>query len=289
MDNSQKTVLVAGATGKQGGAVARHLLQAGFPVKALTRNLESAAAKRLLAEGAEIVAGNLDNLESLKAALKGTYGVFSVQNYWEKGVGFAGEVRQGRNLADAAKWAGIEHYVQSSMAKGRNFEEIDHFASKVAVEEYIGRIGLPYTIVGTVYFMDNILDPKMGGGMTFPTLSGSLRSEVEFHLLAIDDLGGIVAQVFQNRDRFWHRRLDIASDCLTVAGMKEIYQRISGKQPKSFSIPNWLMRFLNREFAMQLKWHDRDGWSFELDRVRVIYPKITSFEQFLRQHRVTGL
>jgi uncharacterized protein YbjT (DUF2867 family) len=287
--NGKKSILVTGATGKQGGAVVRHLLQTEFSVKALTRNPESAAAKRLLAEGVEIVVGNLDDLESLESCLKGTYGVFSVQNYWEKGVGWTGEIRQGKKLADAAKSAGVQHYVQSSMAKGQKFEGIKHFESKVAVEEHIARIKLPYTIIGTVYFMDNILDPKMGGSMTFPTLSGSISKETRFHLLSVDDLGGIVSAVFQNRDRFLNRRIDIASDCLTIAQMKDIYHKTSGRKPKSWKIPNWILRFLNREFAMQLKWQDRPGWTFEFDRLRQIYPKLTSFEQFLRQHQNADL
>lgn len=85
-----------------------------------------------------------------------------MQNYWEKGVGFAGEIRQGKNLADEAKAAGVVHFVQSSMAAAEDFRGVAHFASKAEVEKYVEQITLPRTIIGTVYFMDNLLDSKMG-------------------------------------------------------------------------------------------------------------------------------
>jgi uncharacterized protein YbjT (DUF2867 family) len=288
-DESAPLILVTGATGKQGGAVSRHLLQAGFRVRALTRKPESIASKRLLGQGAELVAGDLDDYSSLQNAVRDVYGVFSVQNYWEKGVGYSGEIRQGQQMAEAAKQAGVSHYVQSSMAKGENFDGIEHFKSKLAVETYVAQMGLPATIIGTVYFMDNVLDPKMGGVMTFPTLAGSLRADIPFHLLAVDDLGGMVAAVFKDRYRFIGQRVDVASDCLTIAQMKAIYRQTSGKYPKSWRIPAWLLRLLNQEFALQLQWHNKIGWRFGLDNVKSIYPHLTSFQHFLRMHQVTNL
>jgi uncharacterized protein YbjT (DUF2867 family) len=282
-------ILVTGATGKQGGAVARHLLQAGFRVRGLTRNSESLAAKRLVDQGAEIVVGNLNDCASLRQALAGIDGVFSVQNFWEKGVGLEGEIQQGKNLADAAKQSGVKHYIQSSMAKGEHFQDIAHFASKAAIESYVMQIGLPYTIIGTVYFMDNVLDPKAGGSMTFPTLAGSLPADLPFYLLAVNDLGGVVTAIFQAGDRWIGQRVDIASDRLTIAQMKAIYQQTSGNAPKSWRLPNWMLSLINREFAQQLRWQKKIGWTFELDMVRSIYPNLTSFQQFLSQHKVVNL
>jgi uncharacterized protein YbjT (DUF2867 family) len=109
-------ILVVGATGQQGGAVARHLLANRRNVRALTRNPSSEAAERLRREGAEVVTGDLDQPDTLAAALLGVQGVFSVQNFYEPGVGHDGEIRQGRALVDAAKAAGVPHFVQSTMA-----------------------------------------------------------------------------------------------------------------------------------------------------------------------------
>jgi uncharacterized protein YbjT (DUF2867 family) len=134
--NQNKLILVAGATGKQGGAVTRHLLKNGFKVRALTRNAESLAAKQLAMQGATIAVGDLDDRDSLQQAVMGADGVFSVQNYWEKGIGYEGEIRQGKNLADVAKAAGVRHFVQSTMAEGSTFpDRLEHFKSKAEIEK----------------------------------------------------------------------------------------------------------------------------------------------------------
>src|SRR5688500_17425732 len=109
----ERVVLVTGATGHQGGAVARHLLDdKTFRVRALTRNPNKAEARAVADRGAEVVAGDLDQLASLKPALDGVYAVFSVQNFWE--TGFQREIDQGVRLADAAQAAGVQHFVYSS-------------------------------------------------------------------------------------------------------------------------------------------------------------------------------
>lgn len=107
-----KTIAVVGATGRQGGAVVRHLLRTGdFRARALVRDKTSPAAARLPSLGVEVHQADLEDPSSLEAALAGADGVFSVQNYWEKCVGYDGEIRQGKNLALAAKRAGIGHFV----------------------------------------------------------------------------------------------------------------------------------------------------------------------------------
>src|SRR5512133_2223436 len=110
-----KLIAVTGATGQQGGAVARKLLLHGWMVRALTRDVNKPAAQELAALGVELVAGDMDNRAELDAAFKGVYGVFSVQNYWLPKVGFDGEIRQGKSVADAARAAGVEHLVYSSV------------------------------------------------------------------------------------------------------------------------------------------------------------------------------
>jgi hypothetical protein len=113
MSNGQneRTILVTGATGHHGGAVARHLLRNGFSVRALTRSPDKPAAGALRDQGSEVVEGDLDDRASLEKALQGAYGVFSVQNFWE--TGYQREIDQGIRLADAAKDAGVQHFVYS--------------------------------------------------------------------------------------------------------------------------------------------------------------------------------
>jgi uncharacterized protein YbjT (DUF2867 family) len=287
--NTEKHIVVAGATGKQGGAVARHLLRAGFRVQALTRRPQQPPALELTRLGAQVVAADLEEPASLAAALAGAYGVFSVQNYWEKGVGYAGEIRQGRQLADAARAAGVVHYVQSTMAAASSFTGVRHFEAKAEVEKYIDSIGLPRTFIGTVYFMDNVLDPNMGGSLTFPVLAGSLQTHTPFQMVAVDDIGAVVARVFEQPQQFIGQRIDVAGDRLTVAQMKAAYTNASGRRPKGYRIPAWLMRMLNEEFAAQLAWSNQVGWLFGPEETRALVPDALSFEQFLRQHQVQNL
>ena len=126
--NAERLILVSGATGQQGGAVARSLLKRGFPVRALTRSPEKPEAQALAEGGAELVRGDLENRASLDQALEGVHGVFSVQNFWESG--YEREVQQGKTLADAAKAAGVRHVVYSSVGSAHRETGISHFDSK---------------------------------------------------------------------------------------------------------------------------------------------------------------
>jgi uncharacterized protein YbjT (DUF2867 family) len=282
-------VLVTGATGKQGGAVAKHLLAQGVTVRALTRNANSPRAEQLRYAGAELAVGDMNDRTALDRALQGVNAVFAVQNFWAKGVGYEGEVQQGIHLADAALQAGVSHFVQSGMAHGTHIEGIKHFESKRAICEHVKAIGLPHTVVGTVYFMDNFIDPKRGGSMSFPTLSGTLKPSTTMHMLAVDDLGAIVAHLLTHRDHYLGQYIDIASDCLTVPEMKNIYTRVTGLQAKSWSLPAWVLRLFNKDFAKQLVWQNDPGWSFSLQPSKAMWPQLCSFEQFIRRHQIQNL
>jgi uncharacterized protein YbjT (DUF2867 family) len=280
-----KLIAVCGATGKQGGAVVRHLLSAGFRVRGLTRATDSDAARALTLRGVEMVACDFNTPASLTAALAGAYGVFSVQNYYEKGVGYDGEVQQGCALADAAKAAGVEHVVQSTMATAVDAEAVHHFRSKFRIERYIDEIGLPRTFLGTVWFMDNLYDPKMGGETNFAVIAGTLGGKRPFEMMAVDDLGAIAAVVFQDRERFVGQKINIAGDRKTVTEMRAVFRDVIGRAPPGYGIPNMIMRVLHADIAGQLRWQKRVGWSFPLSEARAVYPGMQTFATFLRNNR----
>src|SRR3990172_1051221 len=150
-----KIISVTGATGQQGGAVAGKLLADGWKVRALTRDTSKPAAQQLKALGAELVAGDMDNRAELDAAFEGAYGVFSVQNFWLPNVGFEGEIRQGKNVADAAKAAGIQHFVYSSVGAAQRGMGQKHFESKWIIEQQIHSLDIPYTILRPAAFFEN--------------------------------------------------------------------------------------------------------------------------------------
>ena len=116
---------------------------------------EQAGCQALSQAGAELVAGEMDSRSELEAAFQGAYGVFSVQNYWLPTVGFDGEIRQGKNVADAAKAAGVQHLVYSSVGSAHRGMGQKHFESKWMIEQYIHTLDVPYTILRPVAFMDN--------------------------------------------------------------------------------------------------------------------------------------
>src|SRR5919112_3623770 len=152
---NDKMIAVTGATGQQGGAVARKLLADGWKVRALTRDTNKPAAQELASLGAEIFAGDMEDRAQLDAAFKDVYGVFSVQNYWLPNVGFEGEVRQGKNVVDAAKAAGVQHLVYSSVGAAHRGMGQKHFESKWQIEQYIHSLDIPYTILRPAFFMEN--------------------------------------------------------------------------------------------------------------------------------------
>ncbi len=135
-------VLVVGATGKQGGAVAHHLLAAGLLVRTLTRNPDKPAARTLADRGAEVVAGDLGDADSVRRALAGVSAVFCVTNFYE--AGYAGEVAQGELMVDLAAAAGVGHFVFSSVCSADKNTGIPHFDSKYQVERHLAAGSVPF-------------------------------------------------------------------------------------------------------------------------------------------------
>lgn len=280
---------ILGATGTQGGAVARALLARGQSVRALTRRPQGAEAAALAALGAEIVAADLDRPETLIPAFSGVSGVFSVQDFYAPGVGLSGEIRQGRAVIAAARAARVPHLVQSTMGRGRRPGGPPHFLSKAVLEKDLKRSGLSWTLLGTVWFMDNLLNPKMQPQLIFPVLSGTLKPSTRFEMLAIDDLGWVGAEALCNPAAWAGRKINLAGDALTTGEMKAIYLKVTGRRPKSWSLPAWLFRRLAPEFATQLKWHNDVGFDFDDAELRSVRPEAMDFAAFLTSRPVENL
>lgn len=289
-----KTILVTGATGAQGGALVPRLLERGFRVRALTRNPAKPAGQALAAQGVEVVAGDLDDEASLQRACAGVYGVFSVQNFWEKGVGYQREIEQGCKLARAAKAANVQHFVQTSVANCDNAASVLHFQSKYEIEKFIIQLGLPYTFLREVFFMENFTQPVTLSGAKkasdphwiLPLITGLLDDDTRFHMIAVDDIAWFAADVFAHPEEFVGQHLDVASDVLTAAEMKAVYRKVTGRRvpPSSKMLTRLLLRLLNPESARQFVWNNAVGWHFDIAPLRQRHPGLTSFETFLRQH-----
>src|SRR5215213_90472 len=232
--NAQRLIVVTGATGKQGGAVARSLLDRGFRIRAFTRNPQKPEAQALAARGAEVVQGDMEEDRSaMERVLEGASGVFSVQNFLE--TGYDGEVQQGKMVADAAKAAGVEHFVYSSVGSAHRQTGIPHLESKWEVEEHVRQIGLPYTILRPVFFMQNwemMRDHVLGG-----TLAQPLDPDKPFQQVAVDDVGAFAAIAFQHPDEWIGREVDLAGDEQTMPEIAETFGRVAGREIVYYQVP----------------------------------------------------
>lgn len=210
---SNQIILVTGATGRQGGAVARHLLQrGGFTVYALVRDRKSPQAQAFARQGAFLINGDLNDRASLDMALRGVHGVFSVQPIEED---LEVEIRQGNSLADAALGAGVSHFVYSSAAGAERQSGVPLFEAKFQIEEHLRGLNLPQTILRPVAFHYNYeaLRPLIEGG----TLSMPLSPERTLQEISEEDYAAIVAQVFERPEEFMGRAIEVASTDLSMA------------------------------------------------------------------------
>lgn len=283
------TYLILGATGLQGGAVAREMLKRKQPIRILTRNASSTKARELKTMGAQVAEGDLHLPDTLVSAFDGIVGVFSVQDFYAPGVGLVGELEQGRNVIAAAAAAGVSHIVQSSMGDTHASGGPEHFISKALLERDIKRSGLEWTLLGTVWFMDNLLNPEMKPHLMFPVLAGSLEGDTRFHMLAIDDLAWMAAEALTNSQVWANQKVNLAGDVMTVAQMKRTYRSTVGERPKNWRIPHALFRRLVPEFAEQLAWHNRVNFAFGAEILRTIKSDAKSFSDFLMHERIGGM
>ena len=277
--HTDRLVLVTGATGKQGGATARHLLGRGFRVRAVTRDPEKPAARALAERGAEVVRGDLDEPGSLEPALRDADGVFSVQNFWE--TGYEREIRQGIALADLAKAAGTRHLVYASVASAHRKTGLAHFESKWLIEEHIRASGLPHTVLRPVWFMENwagFREAILGGTLSLP-----LSPDRPFQQIATDDVGAFAAMVFERRDEWLGRAIDLASDERSVSEVAETFGRVIGRPVRYARLPwDQYERAAGEEYTKMFRWFETVGYDADLAELRRVAPQLTSLEQHLR-------
>ena len=278
---SEQVIVVTGATGQQGGAVARHLLKAGWRVRALVRDTSKAAAQALAAQGAELVQGDMNDPASLQNAFRGAYGVFSVQNFWLPDVGYEGEVRQGKNVADAVKTAGVSHLVYSSVGAAHRGEGQKHFTSKFEIENYIKQLGVPYTILRPVAFMDNenYQRAAISNGMFF---SWGLPAEKTLQLIASDDIGAAAAVVFANPGEYMGKTIELATDALTEAQRAAVLSQVIGR-PVNLIQPQWdPNKAPDPEQMAMAKFFGGEAYTADIPAIRKMIPQYKSYEQYLR-------
>ncbi len=255
-----KIVVISGATGKQGGAVARALAGQGFQIKAMTRKPQGDAVHALRQLGAEVVQGDLDDAESLKRVLQGAWGAFAVQNTWEAGV--EREEEQGKRFALVAREQGVQHFVYSSVGSAHRATGIPHVENKWRVEETVRGLNFPsHVILRPVFFMENLTSPWFLHGDKLVT---AMKPETALQMIAVEDIGRFGAQAFLRAEQMNRREIDLAGDAATMPQTAEILSEAFGRRIEFVRIPVEEIRKNSEDFAIMLEWFDRVGYSADI-------------------------
>ena len=277
-DTHDKTVLVTGATGNQGGATARHLLADGWQVRALVRDDSAPAAVALAAAGAELVRGDLDDRASIDAAIRGVYGVYSVQSANDN------EIAQGRNVADAAEAADVQHVVYSSVGgvESQNRFYVEHgwgAIDKWQIEQHIRELGLPTTILRPAGFMEDFTSPArflQGGSLNVPW-----HDDLVMQLIAIDDIGAFAALAFAEPEVYLGKAMEITGDRLTAPQISDALSTAAGRRVPHTQIPLETLWAHDPAVAKVFTWANETYYDTDLTPVRKAHAALMDFDAWL--------
>jgi uncharacterized protein YbjT (DUF2867 family) len=257
MSTTGRTIAVLGATGRQGGQVARRLLQDGWSVRALTRTPDGEKAAELRRLGADVVRADLEDQASLEGAFADVYGVYSVQLPHSGSMEI--EVRQGRNAGRAAARAGVGHVVYGSAGLDDRKRGIEQWDAKIDIARGFRELGLPLTVMRPMAFMELMTDrayfPQSSTWYTMPRLLGE---DYRMGWISVQDIGAIAAKAFADPERFVGKDLNLVADVRSISECREIYREVKGRRPPRFPMPMFVFRrFVGDDLVTMWRWlHD---------------------------------
>jgi len=279
MSKSGKIVAVTGATGHQGSAAVRHLLEDGFQVRGVSRSPESPSARELSALGAEMVRADLDDPSEVRRALEGVYGVFAVLTFAEEGP--EGEVRQGKSLADAAKDAGVEHFLYSSVGGAERHTGIPHFESKWEIEWHIRDIGLPWSVVRPAFMMDNYNFAGNVRSIRSGELWSAMDPSKELQMIAAEDIGGFGAMMMSDRQKWLHKAVEIAGDSLTMPQVAQTFSAALGSDVQYMQETLDPAEARSTDGGKLLSWFNEAGYEADIPTLRTEYPRMMTLSDWI--------
>jgi uncharacterized protein YbjT (DUF2867 family) len=280
-----KTVLVTGATGRQGGAVTARLLADGWRVRALTRDASGARARALAEAGAEVVVGDLDDRDSLDRAVEGEWGVFSVHAGAYEGGPYGHdaehEARAAAKLGAAAKDGGAAHIVHSSLVGvgGPLERHMDMIRLKAAAERAIRGSGVPHTILRPGAFMENTFDSprELQNGALVSALSAGTFEP----LIAVDDIAAFAAIVFADPGAHAGKTYELAGDDLTQTDKAALIGRATGREVPYVDLSTVPGAEIDPTTAKMLAALNEHRIEVDLAALRRIHPGLLTFEQWM--------
>jgi uncharacterized protein YbjT (DUF2867 family) len=308
--SQKKIIAVFGATGAQGGGLVRAILNdanSEFAVRAITRDPDSDKANKLAKMGAEVVAADIDDPESLKRALNGAYGAYFVTFFWDH-YSPEKEMAEARNMAAAAKDAGLKHVIWSTLEDVRNYVPLDddsmptlrekykvpHFDGKGASDHYFTDAGLPVTFMLPSYYWDNLIyfgmGPKRGAdgklSITFPMGDKKMAG------IASGDIGKCAYGIFKRGASLIGKRVGVAGDQLTCIEMAEAiskalgeevsYHEITPEQYRGFGFPG--ADDLGNMFQFYRDFDEVCNSTRDVKRSRELNPELQSFDMWLGEN-----
>lgn len=283
MTRDERVIVVTGATGRQGGAVARHLLSGGWRVRGITRAPGSTASRALAALGVEVVRADMGDPDGIRQACAGVHGVFSVQNPMISGED--GEGAQGRNVVDAAVAGGVAHLVYGSAGPGTPGTGVAAWDVKLEVAGYARSQGVPLTVLRPMAFMELMTDrdlyPAVAAWHLMPRLVGEQRP---LPWLSADDLGAVAARAFADPASYIGSDLPLAGDIRTLSECRATWRRVTGRSPRRVPMPVWLFeRFVGPDLTRMWRWLSTNEVNVDPAETRAHLPAVATVEDFVRR------
>ena len=276
-------IIVLGATGKQGGAVVRHLLSGGFTkIHALVR-ADADLCQLRLDKRITLDIGDLDDGASLDAAMAGAYGVFSVMPLDRYGP--EAEIRRGQSVADAASRVGVGHFIYSSSGGADRPEGVPHFRTKYVIEQYVRELGLPASVLRPALLMENFTTferPRLDGGAA--VFRAAVHPKTRRQMVAVEDIGMIAADFLGHPDESIGQTLEIAGDELTGPEVAETYTEITGQPALFEEQPIEEVRAFDADFAAMFDWVNKHSFGADIGKLQELYPRLSTFASWLREH-----
>ncbi|NHN32745.1 NmrA/HSCARG family protein [Paenibacillus agricola] len=295
--NSLESILIIGGTGTQGGNVARELLKHGHRVRILTRNAESSASKQLAAKGAEIIQGDMADLASLEPAMENVSAIFSAQ--YADPSDPAVEPRNAANMVQAARKAGIEQVVHTSVAGTNLFPRWDKYKSlaqiweaKYEIEESIRNGGFRYwTILHPCWFMENFVEPSaafMAPELKNGVLFGAMNGDTPLKLNSGEDTAKFARAAFENPKKFHGKDINVASDELSMTQIAQTLSRVLDKKVVFETVSNEeaVKRGLFQGTVYFMEWMENvPGYGFEIQETKQYGVALKSFAEWVEENR----
>ena len=303
----KKIIAVVGATGAQGGGLVRAIVNdpnGGFAARAITRKKDSDKAKALAKMGADVVEADLDNAESLKKAFAGAYGAYCVTNFWEH---FSAdkEQAQARNMAEAAKAAGLKHVVWSTLEDVRRWVplsdnrmptlggkwKVPHFDGKGSIDHVWKDLGVPTTLLLTSFYWENFIyfgmGPKAGPDGTLAI--GMPMGDRKLSGISAGDIGACAYGIFKAGNEYIGKTVGIAGDHVSGADMAAAFSKALGKKVVYHAMEPAAYRALGfpgaddlgNMFQFYRDFNDDFVAARSVEKSRKLNPRLQSFQQWL--------